>query len=286
MKYIITSCFILVIGLGFIISASPVSAADIPVYKSLVELPLPKGVAIEGEGGYTTQDFIRILYALSISAAALLAVVKIIFGGVKYMLSDIVTDKAGAKKDIQGALLGLLIVLGAFLILNTINPQLTSLSLIVNAPEFDFEKAKVEKNPLGTRYGDKLTECGTSMTDSEALKFASACTDPNTGGAVTTEYTIGATCKTYTCVIKSDTERNDSVLQAALDAAVARGDFIKVMSVLKPREDLAVETWKDDFIEECEMSENVETGHEVVEVQWGINGNFSYVCVVPNEETS
>jgi hypothetical protein len=59
-----------------------------------------------------------------------MAVVKIIFAGVKYMLSDLVTSKEAAKKDIRGALIGLLIVLGAVLILNTINPQLKGLTAL------------------------------------------------------------------------------------------------------------------------------------------------------------
>jgi len=80
-----------------------------------------------------TQQYVNALYLLAVTIAALLAVVKIIFGGVKWMLSDIVTDKASAKKDIQGAIFGLLIVLGTVLILNTIDPNLTRLNFLENA---------------------------------------------------------------------------------------------------------------------------------------------------------
>ncbi len=76
-------------------------------------------------------SYINILYALSISIAALLAVIKIIVAGVKYMLSDVVTSKSEAKSDIQGALIGLLVVISAVLILNIINPQLTQTTLFV-----------------------------------------------------------------------------------------------------------------------------------------------------------
>lgn len=90
-------------------------------------------VGIPGITDPTTDinTYINILYALSISIAALLAVIKIIIAGVKYMLSDIVTSKQEAKSDIQGALLGLLIVISAVLILNVINPQLTETTLFV-----------------------------------------------------------------------------------------------------------------------------------------------------------
>lgn len=102
------------------------------IYKSLVELPI-------NLGSDRTEEFVRILYILSVSVAAFLAFVKIIFGGVKYMLSDVITNKEDAKKDIRGALIGLLIVISAFLVLNTINPQLVQLNIFGDAPGVDVE---------------------------------------------------------------------------------------------------------------------------------------------------
>ena len=81
------------------------------------------GLPIDNQGNFN--EYINLLYKMSISIAALLAVVKIIIAGAKYMLSDIVTNKSEAKKDIQGALLGLLLIIGAVILLNTINPALT-----------------------------------------------------------------------------------------------------------------------------------------------------------------
>lgn len=75
--------------------------------------------------------YINILYALAISLAALLAVIKIIIAGLKWMLSDVVTNKQEAKSDIWGATLGLLLIISSVLVLNTINPQLTKTSLFV-----------------------------------------------------------------------------------------------------------------------------------------------------------
>ena len=73
-------------------------------------------------------EYVNALYLAAISIAAFLAVLKIIVAGVQYMLSEVVTSKEQAKKSIYGAIVGLLIVLGAFLILNTINPTLTNLT--------------------------------------------------------------------------------------------------------------------------------------------------------------
>lgn len=76
--------------------------------------------------------YVNILYALSISIAALLAVIKIVIGGVKWMMSDIVTSKSEAKSDIRGALLGLLVVLAAVLIITVINPDILDANLSFN----------------------------------------------------------------------------------------------------------------------------------------------------------
>lgn len=86
------------------------------VYSPLVNIP--------GNGANGFEEYISFLYGASISIAALLAVVKIIIAGAKYMLSDIVTNKGEALSDIQGAILGLLLILGAVIILEFINPQL------------------------------------------------------------------------------------------------------------------------------------------------------------------
>jgi len=48
---------------------------------------------------------------------------------VKWMLTDLISGKEEAKKDIQGALTGLLIVISAVLILTVINPNLVGIDL-------------------------------------------------------------------------------------------------------------------------------------------------------------
>ena len=82
-------------------------------------------VIVFATGGTPSFDsYINLLYVTSISLAAMLAVVKIIIAGFKYMLSDVVSTKGDALSDIRGALLGLLLILGIYVILNLINPDL------------------------------------------------------------------------------------------------------------------------------------------------------------------
>lgn len=87
-------------------------------------------VGIPGVNPNTNFDgYINALYTFSITIAALLAVIKIIIAGVKWMMTDVVTTKGEAKKDIQGALIGLLIVLAAVLILTVVNPETANVNL-------------------------------------------------------------------------------------------------------------------------------------------------------------
>jgi hypothetical protein len=74
-------------------------------------------------------SYVNALYGLAISIAALIAVVKIVIAGAKYMMDDIVTRKSEAKEDIKNSLIGLLIIIGAWIILATVNSDLTNLSL-------------------------------------------------------------------------------------------------------------------------------------------------------------
>lgn len=80
---------------------------------------------VQGIGGY-----INAFYRWILGAAALFAVIMIMVGAVQYMMSGGSSHGVGeARKRIFGALIGLVILLGAYLILNTVNPQLLTLKL-------------------------------------------------------------------------------------------------------------------------------------------------------------
>lgn len=99
------------------------------VYQPIVELP-----RLDPDS-QSAEEYVQALFFLSIAAAAILAFIKIMYAGIKWMLSDVVTDKQSAKKDIWGALFGLAIVLSAVLVLTTINPNLVRLNIFGDAPQ-------------------------------------------------------------------------------------------------------------------------------------------------------
>lgn len=74
-------------------------------------------------------NYLNIIIKLIIGMSAVLAMVMITMGGVEYMSSELVSGKEAGKETIRNAIFGLLIALSAYLILNTINPQLLSACL-------------------------------------------------------------------------------------------------------------------------------------------------------------
>lgn len=135
-------------------------------------------------------SYINALYALSISVAALLAVIKIVIAGVRWMLTDIVTSKAQAKKDIQGALIGLLVVLMAVLILTVINPYLVNVNLELNRPELREVPTEPEANqpedvviivncPQGARGNTTYYDCSPDVCFDRGYVYLGELTDRN-----------------------------------------------------------------------------------------------------------
>ncbi len=133
-------------------------------------------------------DYIGFLYGLSISIAALLAVVKIIIAGSKYMLSDLISGKESAKSDIQGAILGLLLILGAVIILEFINPQLIKRDIkfdpIAQRLDLNSVQSGVEATNTATLDG-LMTGCGKRVNESTltitkvSLNASTNCSDPS-----------------------------------------------------------------------------------------------------------
>jgi hypothetical protein len=158
---------------------------------ALTILLLPEVIFAQGTTNNTlinlpinTQDnfggYINLLYVLSISAAALLAVIKIIIAGVKYMLTDIVTSKGDAIREIKGALLGLLLIIGAVLILTVINPKLLDTTL-----EFEPEPApqvNVIRNRPSVQSGNSNTSGNSESNSNTNNSNTSGGENTNSGG--------------------------------------------------------------------------------------------------------
>ncbi len=89
--------------------------------------PLPGITAVNTSQGLA--PYIRIMFRLAIGIAGVIAVVVIIISGITTMTSEAPFTKSAAKGRILDALVGLLLLLGCVVILNTINPELLNVGL-------------------------------------------------------------------------------------------------------------------------------------------------------------
>ena len=106
-------------------------------YTPLVSLP-----GISTESGVNLTAYLQQLFNLSIMLAGILAVLMVVVGGIQYMMSEAVTDKSDATKRIWSSVIGLLLVLSSWLILNTINPDLLDLNVLKITPTEQIQQAR------------------------------------------------------------------------------------------------------------------------------------------------
>lgn len=130
----------------------------------------------------TLISYVNALFLLSIALGAMLAVIKIVVAGFKYMFTDVVPTKSDAKSDIYGALLGLGILLATFVVLWTINPQLINLDVLTGV-----QRVELTTNPNTTHNPppqERVTECKWAANGHQNRPAYDACLQQceSTGG--------------------------------------------------------------------------------------------------------
>ncbi len=116
-------------------------------------------------------EYLDIMISLFIGICAVLAVIMIVVGGIEYMTSELVSSKEHGKGQMTQAVLGLILALGAWLILNQLNPNLLKLCL-----------DKLPSAPISIE-GDENSIPYAGISDTEESKFGIYCpgsvsTDP------------------------------------------------------------------------------------------------------------
>jgi hypothetical protein len=110
-----------------IASASFISAAHAVTIPISMNIP-GNNPATTGAGG--PGAFVANFYQFALMIGGVLAFGVVVYGGVKYMASaGNPSGQGDAKEWIEAALLGLLLLVGAYFVLNVVNPQLTTLGL-------------------------------------------------------------------------------------------------------------------------------------------------------------
>ncbi len=89
----------------------------------------------------TLQGYIQVFYQFALAIGGILAVGMIVAGSIYISISGSVDKEREGRSFITSALLGLVILLGAFLILKTLNPNLTTLTPPTAPPPVDQSSA-------------------------------------------------------------------------------------------------------------------------------------------------
>ena len=101
-------------------------------YALLEPLPTEGGVYTELEEGYELTQYLEWLYKFALAAAAFLAVLMIVIGGIQMIVGGASeTARSDGKKRIEQAIWGLLLAITAWLVLYSINPDLVKTGLTI-----------------------------------------------------------------------------------------------------------------------------------------------------------
>lgn len=148
----ITKCLFFIIIFFYLILPVISLAADNPLQqednKIYLEVPLPGLPTVNNLG-----EYIAAIYKLGILFLAVTCVIALLIGGIKYILSA--GNPAKAKEGvtfIKSSIIGLVLGLSSYLILYTINPNLTRLtvSTVENIPNIKFVETAVDANSITT----------------------------------------------------------------------------------------------------------------------------------------
>lgn len=106
----------------------PAAGQSSPSLNYNVLVPLP-GVPQSINSDTNVSEYLVRIVQVILGFCVALATFMVLFGGVRMATTDAFTTRSEGKKTIQEALKGLAIALGAFLILNTISPNLVNFKL-------------------------------------------------------------------------------------------------------------------------------------------------------------
>ncbi len=92
--------------------------------------PITLDIAISGRSTVKDLgDYIGLMYRYGVSIAVIAAIVMVTYGGFRWLLGSAIGDISKAKTIILDAIMGLILLLGAYLILNTVNPATLTLKV-------------------------------------------------------------------------------------------------------------------------------------------------------------
>ena len=89
------------------------------------------------------KGFLQGLFQVLIVIAGLSAMIMLVIGAITYLSTDAFSGKSSGKEMMQSAVFGLILVLGAWVVINTINPDLAS-NLSITIPRVQLDAPRPE----------------------------------------------------------------------------------------------------------------------------------------------
>lgn len=166
MKMILASSLAVMVGLAVLtplVVVSTATAATTDTSNFVPDIKLPGQFESEPQDSQLMGKYFRAVYIYMVYVVGVLAVVMLIYGGVKWVAAAGNAGQINDAKDvITNAIIGLVIGLTSFLLLNIINPKLLSLSLpgVTNVSVKYYDGAKVSSIcPPAASLADEVS-CG------------------------------------------------------------------------------------------------------------------------------
>lgn len=110
----------------------------------------------------TLEKYLPGLFKLAVGLSAVAAVLFLVIGGFQYISSDAIQGKSAGKERIKNALISLVLIISAYVLLNTVNPNLLELNL--NIDKVDTSSAATGRGALGRQAS------GADLLSGESLR--------------------------------------------------------------------------------------------------------------------
>lgn len=107
------------------------------------------------------ETYVQYAFNLIIAAAAVLAVLMIVWGGFQYMSTDSFNDKKEGLSKLKNALSGLVLILCSYLILKTVDPRLVAIPVTLVEPI----EIKCASNPDISVFDKRCVSAGSNFFD-------------------------------------------------------------------------------------------------------------------------
>jgi hypothetical protein len=187
-------------------------------------------------------DYINTFFQLALGILMVLSVIMIVVAGVQYMTVESIYGKSDAKERIVSAITGLILGLGIFVILNTINPKLLNINFGEGIKE-QFLETKIDPAQVsfidGTNTSGVVTPPLPEVLNYEPL-IGYLYHQQGPGGAPTTLWAAKngyATVPTTGSPFISGTNRVQANINAQFGSEMTPSEFVqKFYRVLKAKE--------------------------------------------------